>query len=315
MAALAGCAAAPRAPATSLAEAGIKATGSMATEVRRMETELGSLAVGNAFTATLGQCANPRLTCKEIVEPAEVASERRQLAKTVAMRARALDALGAAYTALQTEAGYDQGADLSGAATDAVKAANDFAAEAAKLGGGAAPSAIPGAVGSLADFGFGLLGEHLQRKRILAASRQIAEATLLIRNGMIAEAASFASLNKYLVGERVATRMALMRVGSLSRDAVLKQISDQLNMDLSPPSNATPEAYQMALQASMRALAEQEVVQVNERYQAAIAALGALLQSHAELEKGKALSIANVERVLTRLDAALEETSPAPMGQ
>jgi|GEM_PF-6930423 len=309
---LGGCASAPRAPATSLAEAGIQATGSIGTEVRRMETELGSLAVANAFTATLGQCANARLTCKEIVESDEIVVERGKLAAAVALRAKALDALGAAYTALQTEAAYDQSADLSSAAGDAVTAANAFAAAAARLDPGPTPSAVPAPIASLADFGFGLLGEHLQRKRILAASRQIADATLLVRNGMVAEAASFASLSQYLVGERVAARMALMKVGSLSRDDVLKQIADRLNLTLIAPTDATPAAYQMALQASMRALAEQEVVDVNERYQAGIAALGALLQSHAQLESGKAISIANVERVLIRLDAAITATDPVP---
>lgn len=308
---LGGCASAPRAPATSLAEAGIQATGSIGTEVRRMETELGSLAAANAFTATLGQCANVRLTCKEIVESDEIVSERGKLAAAVALRAKALDALGAAYTALQTEAAYNQGADLSSAAGDAVKAANAFAAAAAKLDGGATPSALPAPIAGLADFGFGLLGEQLQRKRILAASRQIADATLLVRNGMVAEAASFASLSQYLIGERVEARMALMRVGSLSRDDVLKQIADQMGLTLTPPTDASPAAYQTALQAAMRALAEQEVVEVNERYQAGIAALGALLQSHAQLEKGQGISIANIERVLTRLDAAIAATDPA----
>jgi hypothetical protein len=312
---LGGCASAPRAPAATLAEAGIKATGSMGAEVRRMESELGSVAVGNAFTATLGQCANERLTCKEIVEPDEIADERGQLARTVAMRAKAIDALGAAYTALQTEAAYDQGADLSAAAGQAIAAAEDFAAEAARLSDRGPPPAVPARVASLADFGFSLLGEQLQRKRILAASRRIASATLLIRNGMVAEAGAFASLNKYLVDERVTARMALVKVGSLQQDAVLKQISDRLNLSLTPPANASPAAYQMALLASMRALADQEVADVNSRYQAGIAALGALLQSHSELEKGRALSIGNVERVLTRLDAALEQTDPPPPGQ
>jgi hypothetical protein len=315
MALLGGCASAPRAPATTLAEAGIKATGSMGTEVRLMETELGSMAVGSAFTATLGQCANANLTCKEIVEPDEIVNERGQLARTVAMRAKAIDALGAAYTALQTEAAYDQGADLSAATGQAVAAAEGFAVEAAKLTNRPSPPAVPAGVASLADFGFGLLGEQLQRKRILAASRRIAGATLLVRNGMVAEAGSFASLNEYLVEERVTTRIALMKAGSLSQDTVLKQISDQLNLSLTPPTNASPAAYEMALQAAMRALAQQEVADVNGRYQAGIAALGALLQSHAELEKGKALSIGNVERVLTRLDAALDQTSPPPPGQ
>lgn len=310
MAALAGCAAAPRAPATSLAEAGIKATASFSAEVRDTQAQLGSLDVGDAFTATLRQCSNPRLTCKEVVEPAAVSEERAQLARVVGLRAQALDALGSAYAALQTEAAFDQGADLSGAAGDAVTAANAFAAEAARLDRGATPAALPGEVASLADFGFGALGEHLQRRRLLAASREIAKATLQIRNGMSREAASFRRLTEYLVGERTAARITLMKEGYLSPDDVFRQVAAQLNLNLVVPDSSS-QAYRMAVQASMRALAHQEVIAIQQRYEAGIATLSALLQSHAQLEKGKALSIANVERVLARLDASLNVAGPA----
>jgi hypothetical protein len=324
MALLGGCAAAPRAPATTLAEAGVKAAGTFSAEVRETEAQLGSVEVGDAFSSTWQQCSNPRLTCKVVVEPPELSAERRQLARVVGLRAKALDALGAAYTALQTEAAYDQGADLSGAAGDAVTAANAFAAEAARLDKGATPSAIPTAVASLADFGFGLLGEHLQRKRLLAASRQIANATLLIRNGMVSEAASFSRLSSYLVGKRTAARMTLMNAGFLARSDVMAEIARQLDVTLVPgfePSGSSTEAYDMAVQAAMRALSQQEVIAAQERYQAGIAALGALLQSHADLEKGRPISIASVESFLARLNASLAQppppapSPPSPPGQ
>jgi hypothetical protein len=309
---LGGCAAAPRAPATSLAAAGINATGTFSAEVREMEAQLGGAEVGEAFVATLRRCSNPNITCKEVHESDELRSERQKLADVVGLRARALDALGAAYAALQTEAAYDQGADLSGAAGDAVTAANAFAAEAARLDHGATPSAVPAPIASLADFGFGLLGEQLQRKRLLAASRQIAQATLLIRNGMVDEAASFGRLAEFIIGERTAARMTLMKAGFLASDDVMSQVAAQLNLTLTPPGNVNEAAYQMALQASLRELSRQEVIAAQDRYQAGIAALGALLQSHADLEKGRALSIANVERFLTRLDASLAAPDPAP---
>jgi hypothetical protein len=189
-----------------------------------------------------------------------------------------------------------------------VKAANAFAAEAAKLDKGATPSAIPATIASLADFGFGLLGEHLQRKRLLAASRQIAQATLLIRNGMVDESASFGRLSQFLIGERTAARMTLMKSGFLARDDVMKEVAQQLNLTLTPPGNVNDAAYEMALQASLRELSRQEVIAAQDRYQAGIAALGALLRSHADLEKGRALSIADIERLLTRLDESLADT-------
>ncbi|HEX9963438.1 MAG TPA: hypothetical protein VGB04_00460 [Allosphingosinicella sp.] len=311
MALLGGCAAAPRAPATSLAAAGVKATASFSAEVRETQAQLGSVEVGDAFTSTLRQCSNPKLTCREIVEPSELSEARRRLATVVGLRARALDSLGAAYAALQTEAAYDQGADLSGAAGDAVTAADAFAAEAARLDRGATPSALPTSIAGLADFGFGMLGEQLQRKRLLKASREIARATLMIRNGMVAEAASFDRLTDYLVGERTTARITLMKSGYLSSEDVFKEIAEQLNLTLTVP-DPTAESYRMAVQASMRVLAQQEVIETQERYRAGIAALGALLQSHAQLEKGKPISIASIEAVLTRLDASI--AAPAPPG-
>lgn len=311
VAALGGCAAAPRAPATSLAEAGVKATSTFSAEVRETQAQLDNVELGDAFTATLRQCANPKLTCKEVVEPSELTEERRRLAAAVGLRAKALDSLGAAYAALQTEAAYDQGADLTGAAGDAVAAANAFAAEAAKLDGGVTPAAIPAPIASLVDFGFGALGEQLQRKRLLKASREIAQATLLVRNGMIHEAASFDRLTDYLVGERTTARITLMKAGYLSFDDVMTEVTKQLNLPLTVPDRNSP-GYQMALQASVRILAQQEVLDTRERYRAGIAALGALLQSHAQLEKGKAISLASIESALTRLDAALAAPSPPP---
>jgi hypothetical protein len=310
-ASLGGCAAAPRAPATSLAEAGVKATSTFSAEVRDTQARLGNVELGDAFTATLRQCSNPKLTCKEVIEPSELSDERRRLAGAVAARARALDALGAAYAALQTEAAYDQGADLTSAAGTAVTAANAFAAEAARLDRGATPSSVPAPIASLADFGFGLLGEQLQRKRLLKASREIARATLLIRNGMVDEAASFSRLTDYLVGERTAARITLLKTGYLSTDEVMKEIAGQLGLSLTAPDPTSP-AYHMAVQASVRVLAQQEVLDTQDRYRAGIAALGALLQSHAELEKGKPISIASIESVLTRLDASLAAPAPPP---
>jgi hypothetical protein len=311
---LGGCTAAPRAPAATLAEAGIKATGSFSAEVRAMESDLAGAAVGDAFVATLRRCLNPNpgVTCEEVHESDETREERRQLAKAVGLRAKALDALGGAYAALQTEAAYDQGADLSAAAGDAVEAANEFAAAAAKLGGASTPPVVPERIASLVDFGFGLLGERLQRKRLLAASRQIAQATLQIRNGMIHEAGSFARLSKFIVGERTQARMTLMKAGFLSTDHVMKQVAQQMNLSLTVPGTVDQADYQMALQASLRELSRQEVIAAQERYQAGIAALGALLQSHADLEKGRPLSLANIERLLARLDAAVKVPAPDP---
>src|SRR3712207_444318 len=91
-----------------------------------------------ALNLTLQQCSDGR-TCIPVLEDARVTGARNKLAGTVALRAKALKALGKAYAALQTEAGYDQPADLAGAASEAVGAAEAFAASAGTLAGSQDP--------------------------------------------------------------------------------------------------------------------------------------------------------------------------------
>jgi hypothetical protein len=310
-----GCATAPRGPAASLAAAGISATGSFSAQVRAIAAQLRNAPAAVALTRTLEQCSNTRLTCKEIRESPSVTEQRARLADVVELRARALDALGTAYAALQTEAGYNESADLSGAAGDAVTAANAFAGAAAKLDRSAGTPAIPGIASNLAQFGFGLLGEQLQRKRILAASRQIAEATLQVRNGMLHESAAFRRITRDLVDDRTEARLQLMKAGLVSRNDVLQQVATQLNVTLVPGSDsmiASSAADQVALQAVTRTLAQQEADAAAAGYDQAIAALGALLASHARLEAGKPLGIAEVTQFLTGLNAALAAKGATP---
>jgi hypothetical protein len=166
---LAGCAAAPRAPAANLADAGLKATASFSSEVGEVADQLNYISVTEAFTRTWDLCGNPAL-CSVSQEKVQTTGDRRDLANVVGLRSEAIDALGAAYSALKAEAAYDGGADLADAVDKAVGSAAAFADAAASAAGAPAFPALSTGVKGLIGFGATLLGEKRQRDRLLAAN-------------------------------------------------------------------------------------------------------------------------------------------------
>jgi hypothetical protein len=305
------CAAAPRAPAANLADAGIKATGTLSAEVRNVAEQLQYADVNDTFARTWELCENAPIACEPSLAPIDLSQRRNALADVVELRARAVDQLGAAYVALQTEAASDGSADLQGAANAALGSANSFSQAAAELRGKTRNDFVPGSVGALVDFGFGALGEHLQRRRILKASREIAHAALEIRNGMWNESEVFDSFADYLVGKRTAARLAMFDAGLISGDDTLAAIAEQLGVTLVANADSivsNPGPARTALRATMEAMARQDVIAAQGRYRDAIAALDALLREHADLERKRAVSIADVERLLDRLNASLDKT-------
>jgi hypothetical protein len=307
---LGACAAAPRAPAATLAAAGIKATGTLSAEVQDVAEQLQTADVADTFARTWELCENAPVACAPSLSPIDLSQRRNQLADVVALRARAVDQLGAAYTALQVEAASDGAADLQGAGGAAIASANSFAAAAAALRGRGSADTVPGTVAALVDFGFGALGEHLQRRRILKGSREIANAVLKLRNGMRDEAFIFDSFADYLVGKRTAARLAMFDAGLISGDTTLNAIAAQLGVTLVTNADSiisSPGPARTALRATMEAMARRDVIAAQGRYRDAIAALDALLREHADLEQKRSVSIADVERVLDRLNASLDK--------
>ena len=308
--ALGACAAAPRAPATTLAAAGIKATGTLSAEVQDVAQQLQTADAADAFSRTWELCTNAPVACAPSLPPMELSQRRNALADVVALRARAIDQLGAAYAALQTEAASDGSADLQGAGAAAIASANSFAAAAASLRGKGTPETVPGTIASLVDFGFGALGEHLQRRRILKGSREVAGAVLQVRNGLRDEAFIFDSLADYLVAKQTSARLAMFDAGLISGDATLNALAAQLGVTLVGGYDsiiANPGAARTALRATMEVNARQDVIAAQGRYRDAIAALDALLREHADLERKRSVSVVDVERLLDRLNASLDK--------
>ncbi|MEO7827687.1 MAG: hypothetical protein ABIR60_11150, partial [Allosphingosinicella sp.] len=310
MTALGGCAAAPRAPAATLAEAGLKATGSFGTEVRNVATQLREADAADSFARTWELCQSPVAeACAPSVSPERLSIQRNGLADVVDLRANAIDQLGAAYAAFKQEAAYDQSTDLQGATRSAIDSANSFGQAAAALNGGKRfIPAVPGEVGALLDFGFGALGDRLQRKRILRANREIAQAVLQLRNGMQNELEVFLTLADSLVGKRTAARLVFYDAQLTSPMTVMTPLADQLDVTLVPGAEgmiANSPALRTALRATMEANSRVEVLEAQGRYRAGIAGLDALLRQHHELETKGGVTVGDVERIVDQLNASL----------
>ena len=310
MAALGGCAAAPKVPAATLADAGLKATGSFSAEVRNVATQLREVDAADSFTRTWEQCQSPAPgACVPSVTPEGLSIQRNALADVVDLRANAIDQLGAAYAALKQEASYDQSTDLQGATKSAIDSANSFGQAAAELNKGKRfIPAVPGEVGALLDFGFGVLGDRLQRQRILRANREIAQAVLQLRNGMQNELEVFLTLDDYLVGKRAAARLAFYDAKLTSPMTIMTPLAEQLDVTLVPDAESTIDgspALRTALRATMEASSRVEVLEAQGRYRAGIAGLDALLRQHRELEKKRSVTVGDVERIIDQLNASL----------
>lgn len=305
-----GCATAPRGPAGDLAQAGIKATGALSSDVGDLSRRLEYADVTDAFTRTWTNCSPTAPTCNPQLAPDENYSARRDLAKVIRLRARALDALSAAYSALNQEAQYDARADLSGAADAAVSGVNAFASGVARLSG-AAPgaAAISEPLGGVLSFGAGLLAERNQRKRIIVASRVIGAATKRMRDALQLEAQVFEESIAEVENERTDARRALLSADLISASDLLKPMADQLSVKFVPNADAllakSPRA-RAAVIAAMKAMSRAEVLTIQNRYRSSIAAMDALLAAHADLERGGPVSLADVERTVSDLDAALD---------
>lgn len=315
--ALGACATAPRTPAANLSQAGIKASNAFATDVRTLSTELAYLGAADAFSATYDWCTT-RPTCTPRETNAQVARQRAQLAEAIGARANALDALGAAYSALAQEAAANGSADLEGAARRLVGGVNSYVASVTAMTGTPIANAITAPVGEVIEGIAAEIGERRQRHRLIAGSRAIAAAVQTLRNGLAAEANVFDSLSRYVVDHRTAAQLAMVEAGLISRMPTFDALAQSLGVtpvDGAESIIAQTPAVQTALDATMRANAQADVIGMQQRYRTSIEALDALLVAHRELEQTRSVSLAGVDRALARLEnAAGTASGPAGSG-
>ncbi len=300
---LSACASVPRGPAADLADAGIAATSAFSTDVRQTASQIRYIDVSTAFAATYKQCSVNPAVCGPLVQSGETYQKRLELAKTIELRAKAIDALGKAYKALKVEAGYDARADLVGATNSAIEGVNNFATAAFGLNG-----LVAAPLQKIAGLGAGLLADRSQRRRIVAGSQAIAQATGRLKDALEQEATTFDSLAVYIEKNRTDAKLALLSAGLASNNEVLLPLTASLG--LKPVTGvdavvAKSLATQTAVQAMLEAQSHSEVQAIRNKYRASIGALGALVEAHGELEADRGVSLADVERFLGELDVAL----------
>jgi hypothetical protein len=308
---LGACATPPRGPAETLANAGIISSNALARDYRTTASGLREVAISDAFANTLAVCTNPA-NCGASIAPADSNTQaREELARAIELRGRAADALSNAYSALKTEADYDAKGDLVSATNGAVDSINSFStAILAVTGAGGAPGAalISEPLKSVTAFGAGLLADRSQTRRLMHASRAIAGATTRLRDALSVEAYVFNDLADYLVKKRVSARLALLKSGLASNQSVVMPMIQSLELEPADGMEATireSPAKQAAVQAMVKAEAQQEIAQVRGRYAAELKALDQLIDAHASFERKQPLSLAELNRFLSELDVAI----------
>lgn len=307
-----GCATAPRGPAASLASAGLTSTGAMARDYRTTASRLREIAVLDAFSNTLAICSNPQLECVSQLPPDRNRQIREELARSIELRGRAVEALSASYAALKTEADYDARADLVTATNTAVDAINSFSnAILGVTGAAAAPAAglIREPLKRIVGLGTGRLAERAQAKRLKHASMAIRQAAQHLRNALSVEAFVFNDLATYLVETRVSARKSMLQSGLASHQSVVTPMIDSLELKPADGMEATirkSPATQAAVVAIVEARARDEIAQTQARYAAALRALDELIKAHADFERDAPLSLAELERFLSELNAAVK---------
>ena len=316
---VAGCVSAPRGPASSLADVGMRTSAALGSELRASSRRVANVATSDAFSNTWEFCRqrpelcgsllapDPDATVEDITEALKVSEEnfreRQNLIKAIELRADAVRALERAYDALGREADYDASGDLEGAVGDAVGAVNAYSQFVMAPGS----SIIGGTASEVASRVAGIFAERQQKKRLIRASEAIREATTQLRDALQAEASTHKTVLQYTVNSRTNARIALFQAGLVSRSQFVEPLAEELGLELTRNSEkilSGSSAAQAAVEDIIRAQEQSRVLSVQARYDASVGALGALITAHNDFESGQPVSIRNVGRFLNELDAA-----------
>lgn len=308
IAGISGCATAPRGPAATLAGAGMKATSAFSTDVRSLGQKLAAGDVGKSFTTTWQSCkGKPDDACKPKLEGRDVNDLRRQLSAAIEARARALDALHAAYSSLNDEAGYESGADMESAVEAATQTTATYVKLISKLTG-ASPvlETATKPLGWIAKVAAGASAERRQRERLARANAQIVEIVRQLRGALASEARVFATVADVVVNERLDAQVALMDAGLVSATDMVAPLIASLNLIGAKDSEAKlakSHAARTAVQAAYSTSSRAEITAINARYAASIAALDELIGLHAQFAEKAPLDVDGVQRNVYELQA------------
>lgn len=307
---LVSCATAPRGPAGRLADAGIKATASFSSDTSALSNHVASGGITEAFIERWQLCKAQLASCGTSLPTDPNFQLRQDLAATVLLRAKALTALNQAYAALKQEAEYDARADMTGAVNEAVSGVNSFATVAFRL----ANAPIPMDIGALVGVAGGIFGDQRQRGRILHVNAKLREITQRLHDALAAEATVFDRIADPIELRRAEALAALFDEGLIDGTELIKPMTESLGVTLASGSSAkiaASPALKAATSDLVRAEAQVETARVRARYRASLAALQALVIEHDNLAAKRSVSLAEVNRLLDEINAALDKKPAA----
>jgi hypothetical protein len=306
---LAGCVADTlRSRATTLANAGVSATTTLAADQRTRSSQIRSLDELEAFNRTYEACAAPGVPCVERRSPAGLSLKREQLSEAVDARAKAVDALSEAYKAFQTEAAYNAQADMQAKVGAAFDAVNAYKSLLDKIPDVAPYTAAAGTFEKLASFGAGLLAQRAQERRLLRDNRWILLATTELRDNLKREAGVFDSIADYTAGIRARTARNLFDSGLATYDNELQPLLTNVQLSAAPDTQALiakSPRLKTALSASTVARDTAAVRQTQAAYRAAVGALDQLISAHSALERKTPANLDGFNQRLAELNALL----------
>ena len=215
-----------------------------------------------------------------------------RLSNLVRLRGRALGALSDAYGALGEEAKYDAPAALGDAVGKLTDSATAFAAAAGVAG--PAVALASGVIKSLAKEA----AASAQKRRLIAASHQIAAATRLIADAIDKEAGIYAKVAASLGADRQAFVQTLLD-NKLADPAPTVQdfVTRQGLQPLSPPADiVVPVAGTILLIGDWRAARA-----AKDLYAAQVRALRALAAQHEAFETAQPMQFESVRLALAEL--------------
>lgn len=297
-----GCASSSRGTAATVAQSGLSATSQFSTDVRELGIRLVRGDAQNAFSRTWEFCQIRPTDCRVQIPSETLRAARQDLAKAIASRAQAIEALAAAYGAMKTEADYDARADLSGAVDEALKSAVAYAS----LAG--APPLVSRAASNGASFGLGLLADQQQSKRLRAANLALAGVVEQLHAGLAKETAVFDSLAGDIVNQEAQAQQALLQAGLISGGDTLRPLTDSVGAtpikDIDAVLAKSP-AAKVAVEAVVQVAALEKVAAIRARYAASLAALDELKRLHLSAAEDKPLNTASLNRLLSEIDVLI----------
>ncbi len=295
-----------------LAQAGVRTTQALAADVESFGRRLDDGDTTAAFVATWQACAATGASCA-ITEPSgAVQAQRAELAASVALRAQAIAALGRAYAAFHEDVTRQPGDQMERAVQDAVTGTVAYAGSVTRLplGGGAGiAQPLRRAAGAMAS----AATAHQRRARALEASADLALALANLREALLLETRKYDALAEALVRERIDAHRALLQAGLVSGADTLRPVADRLRIPLARDADAViarSAPTRRAVEAMIEASERSEVRRTQQRYRAAVAALGELEQVHGQLNAGRAEDLTTLDQALWNLDRLSERTVP-----